>query len=332
MNDILAVSLIVLLFLAAITAASEISMIAVSRLRLRRLVKDGSKPAKIILKILEAPEKFFGTILVANNVIDTLIAAIITVIMVSIFGSAKGIIFATIIAAFLIILFEVIAKTYAARNSEKLSLAVARPVQVMIFILSPIAKYLSAVTNFIMKLIGDKEKSAFLVTEEEIRTLIKMGEEDGTIHKEKYIMLSKVLDFSKTLVRGVMTPEAQIVSIDINSSLEDTLEKSIESGYSRLPVYKDVPDNIIGVINMKDLLNIVINKDLVVFQDIVSPPAFVPGSKKVTELLAEFQKGHTHLAMVTDENGKIEGLVTLEDLLEEIVGEINDEHDIRSNK
>ncbi|MDD5680305.1 MAG: hemolysin family protein [Candidatus Omnitrophica bacterium] len=330
MNDILALSLIILLILAAITAASEISMIAVSRLRLRKLAKDGSNPAQIVLKILEVPEKFFGTILVANNIIDTLIAAIVTVIMVSIFGNTKGIILATIIAAFLIILFEVVAKTYAARHSEKLSLAVAKPMRVMISILSPIAKALSIVTNFIINFIGDKEKSTFLVTEDEIRTLIKMGEEDGTIHKEKYIMLSKVLDFSKTLARSVMTPKGQIVSIDVNSGLDDMLEKAVESGYSRFPVYKDTPEQITGIINMKDLLNIVINKGLIVFQDIVSPPVFVPGSKKITELLREFQKGHTHLAIVTDESGKIEGLVTLEDLLEEIVGEIEDEHDIRS--
>ena len=177
---------------------------------------------------------------------------------------------------------------------------------------------------------GDKEKSAFLVTEEEIRTLIKMGEEDGTIHKEKYTMLSKVLDFSNTVVRSVMTPQSQIISIDIHSSLEDMLQKAIESGYSRLPVYQDTPNNIVGVINMKDLLNVVLNKELVVFQDIVFPPVFIPGAKKVTELLQEFQKGNTHIAIVADQSGKIEGLVTLEDLLEEIVGEIKDEYDVRS--
>jgi len=327
MNDILAISLIILLLLAAITAASEISIISVSRLRLRKLAKDGSKAAKILLKILEAPERFFGTILVANNVIDTLIAAIITVIMVSIFGSGKGILFATIIAAFLIIIFEVIAKTYAARHSEKLSLSIARPIEAAIFISSPIVRGLSLITNFFVNLMGGKEKSTFLVTEDEIRTLIKIGEEEGTLHKDHYTMLSKVLDFSKTLVRSVMTPKNQIVYMEVGSNIDDMLEKAIESGYSRFPVYKDTPENIIGIINMKDLLNVVVNKDLIVFQDIISPPVFVPGSKKVTELLREFQQGHTHIAIVKDEAGKVEGMITLEDLLEEIVGEIKDEHD-----
>lgn len=327
MNDILAISLIILLLLAAITAAAEISIISVSRLRLRKLARDGSKSAKILLNILEAPEKFFGTILVANNVIDTLVAAIITVIMVSIFGSGKGILFATIIAAFLIIIFEVIAKTYAARHSEKLSLSIAKPIESAIFIFSPIVRGLSFVTNFFVNLMGGKEKSAFLVTEDEIGTLIKIGEEEGTFHKDHYMMLSKVMDFSKTLVRSVMTPKNQIVSMEAASSMDDVLEMAVESGYSRFPVYKDSPENIVGIINMKDLLNVVVNKGLVVFQDIISPPVFVPGSKKVTELLREFQQGHTHIAIVKDEAGRVEGMITLEDLLEEIVGEIKDEHD-----
>lgn len=327
MNDILAISLIILLLLAAITAAAEISIISVSRLRLRKLARDGSKAAKRLLNILEAPEKFFGTILVANNVIDTLVAAIITVIMVSIFGSGKGILFATIIAAFLIIIFEVIAKTYAARHSEKLSLSIAKPIESAIFIFSPIVRGLSFVTNFFVNLMGGKEKSAFLVTEDEIGALIKIGEEEGTFHKDHYTMLSKVMDFSKTLVRSVMTPKNQIVSMEAASSMDDVLEMAVESGYSRFPVYKDSPENIVGIINMKDLLNIVVNKGLVVFQDIISPPVFVPGSKKVTELLREFQQGHTHIAIVKDEAGRVEGMITLEDLLEEIVGEIKDEHD-----
>lgn len=327
MNDILAILLIILLLFAAITAASEISIIAVSRLRLRKLAKDGSKPAHIVLKILETPDKFFGTILVANNIVDTLIAAIITVMMISIFGSGKGIIIATIFASLLIILFETVAKTYAARHSEKLSLSIAKPIQTAIFVFSPVVRGLSLFTNFFVNLMGGKEKSAFLVTEDEIRTLIKIGEEEGTLHKDHYMMLSKVLDFSKTLVRSVMTPKGQIVSMEVNSGIDGMLEKAVESGYSRFPVYKDIPENIVGTINMKDLLNLVVNKDLIVFQDIISPPVFVPGSKKVTELLREFQQGHTHIAVVRDEAGKVEGVITLEDLLEEIVGEIKDEFD-----
>ncbi len=314
--------LIILLFLASVTAASEISFVATSRLRLRRLASEGSKTAQLILKILEAPERFFGTILITNNIVDALIAALITVILVSWVGETRGVLLATLVAAFLIIFFEVLAKSYAATHSEKLSLALAKPVYILVRILAPIARGFSVIIDFIAKATGSAERKKALVTEEEIRALIKIAEEDGTIHKERHLMLSRVLDFSKTVTRSVMTPKEKIVALDIDSNIDDMLERAVESGYSRFPVYKTDLAKITGVIRMKDLLNVVVNKGLVVLQDIVAAPIFVPGSKKVTELLAEFQKGHTHLAIVTDEKGKIEGLVTLEDLLEEIVGEI----------
>lgn len=332
MNNILEiVLLIVLLVLAALTAASETSIIAVSRLKLRRLATGGSKAAKIILKILETPEKFFGTILVANNIVGVLIASIVTAMMIALLGEeGKGVLFATIIVTFLIIVSEVAAKTLAAKHSEKLSLFLARPVQVLIRLFSPIVKVLAMIVNSIVNFIGGEVKSKpSLVTEEEIKALIKMGEEEA-VHKEKYRMLSRVFDFSEAVIKNVMTPKKDVISIDINAPFDDILNKVLEFGYSRLPVYKDSPDNIIGVINMKDILNLSFNKNLLVLEDIIYPATFVPESKKVTELLKEFQKGQTHLTIVVDQEGKMEGLVTLEDLLEEIVGEIKDEYDIRA--
>lgn len=334
MNSILGVILlVVLLFIAAFTAASEISLIAANRIKLRRLAQEGSKTAKIVLKILETPEKFLGTILVVNNVVDTLIAAIVTAMMISIIsGEGVGIVLATVIAAFLIIVFEVAAKTLAVERSERLSLYMARPVRALIAAFSPIVKILAVVTNFIINIItgGRPRGKPTLITEEEIKAIIKMGEEEGVLHKEKYKMLSNVFDFSETLVKDVMTPSKDVFSIDGSASLDDILYKVLESGYSRIPVYKDNPDNIVGLINMKDLLNLSVNKDLVVLQDIVYPTAHVPVTKKVSDLLREFQKGHTHLAVVVDDRDKVLGIITLEDLLEEIVGEIEDESDVRA--
>lgn len=324
--------IVILLLLAALTAASEISIIAVSRIKLRKLASSGSKSAQMTLKILETPEKFFSTILVLNNIVDTLIAAIVTVIMVAMFGDNKGIVFATIIASLIIIVFEVVAKTLAATHSEKLSLIMARPVSGLISMLSPVVRGLVYITNFIVKLVSKTTPpKPALVTDEELRALIKIGAEEDAQHREKYKMLSKVFDFSDAVVKDVMMPKKNIVSIDVDSGIEDILEKVLESGYSRLPVYQDEPDNIVGIINMKDLLNLSHNKNLVVLQDILYPAVFFPDTKKVSELLKEFQKGHTHIALVTDANGKLEGLVTLEDLLEEIVGEIEDEYDVRAN-
>ena len=334
-ENVLGLGLLILLLLSgAMTAASEISFIAASRLKLRRLVSEGSKPAKIVLNIMETPEKFLGMILVVNNIIDTFIAAIMTAIMMSVLGAGgKSVIFATVIAAFFIIIFEVAAKTLAARRSERLALLFARPVRAMIYIFSPIVKVIAFITNFIIGLIGGKPmKKAALFTEEEIKTLLKIGEEEGVLHKEKYAMLYRIFEFSDTVVKDVMAPKKELVSISVDAPFEEIMYKVMDAGYSRVPVYKNSPDNIIGIINMKDLLGLSFNRELVVLQDIVYPATFVPASRKVTELLREFQKGHTHLAIVTDDENKVAGIVTLEDLLEEIVGEIEDEYDVRASR
>jgi len=325
--------ILILLLIGALTAASETSIIAASIIKLRKLSSEGSKTAKIILKILETPEKFFGTILVANNIVGALIASIVTSIMITLVGEGgKGVMLATLIAAFLIIVFEVSAKTLAAKNPVRLSLNLARMVNGLILIFSPVVKVLSVITNAIVSLIGGKTKGKpSLVIEDEIKALIRIGEEEGSQHREKYKMLSKVFEFSETIVKHVMIPRDKIISIDVDANIDDILEKVLELGYSRLPVYKDKPDNIIGVINMKDLLSLSVNRGLIILSDIIYPHISVSSSKKVTDLLKEFQKGHTHLAIVTGPDGKIEGLVTLEDLLEEIVGEIEDEYDIRSS-
>lgn len=328
------VFIIFLLLIAAITAGSEISIIAVSRIKLRKLASEGSRTAKLILSILETPERFFSTILVTNNIVDSLIAVIVAAILIRIMGDQGGwgVVLATLVSAFLIIVCEVTAKTLAARYSEKMSFMLARPVQWLIKISAPVVWGLERVVNIVTMLFGGGAKGKpSLVTEEEIRALIKIGESESGVHKEKYRMLSKVFDFSDAIVRSVMTLKKEMVAIDVNAKLDDILEHAVESGYSRLPVYKDSPENIVGMINMKDLLNLAHNRELIVFQDIVYPATFVSETKKVTELLKEFQKGHTHLAVVTDSNNKIIGLVTLEDLVEEIVGEIEDEYDVRAS-
>lgn len=324
--------LLVLLLIGALTAASEMSIIASSIIKLRRLASDGSRAARIVLKILEAPERFFGTIVVANNIVNSFIAAIVTAIIISFIGkNSKSILLATLISAFLIIVFEVAAKTLSAGNPIRISLSLARMVRFLIFMLSPAVKALSLITNFLVNLAGGKTRGKpSLVVEDEIKALIRIGEEESPRHKDKYKMLSKVFEFSNTIVKNVMVEKDRMFSIDINANIDDILDKVLESGYSRIPVYKDKQGNIIGVINMKDLLNLAVNRDLVILQDIIYPPIFILDSRNVTELLKEFQKGHTHLAIVVDSKNKIQGIVTLEDLLEEIVGEIQDEYDIRN--
>ncbi|MCX5665712.1 MAG: hemolysin family protein [Candidatus Omnitrophica bacterium] len=323
--------LVLLLLLAAATAASEIAIIATSRLKLRRRAAEGSKRAKLIIEILKTPERFFSTLLVANSVAGALVASLVTTIVIRLIGERGSVLlYSTIIVTFLIVVSEVVAKTFAARYPDRLSSYLAKPVYYLIKAFSPIVRLLEITTNLIVNLAGGRMKGKpSLVTEEEIRALIKIGEEEGVLQKDKYKMLTKVFDLSETIVRSVMKPRAEMMTIDINAHIDAILDKVLESGYSRLPVHRDSADNIIGVINMKDLLNLSVNKGLIVLQDILYPPTFVAGSKKVVELLKDFQKGHTHIAIVLSEKGQVEGLVTLEDILEEIVGEIEDEYDIR---
>jgi len=320
-----------LLTLTVFTAASEIAIIAVSRLKLKRLAAGGSRKAKVLLKILETPERFFSTILVANNIVNTLIASIVTVVLVSFFGrGGEGVVIATVFVSLVIIVCEVVAKTLAATNSEKLSLILVTPVQILINILSPVVRILAKTVSGITRFLGGHvPKSTTLITEEEIRTLINIGSEQGSIHKDKVRLLTKVFEFSDAIVKDVMRPIGEMASVNISDKIDDVVNYALESGYSRFPVYKDNPDNIVGILNMKNLLLLLANKDLVVLQDIVYPATFVPETKKVSDLLRDFQKGHTHLAIVVDQNNKKNGIITLEDLLEEIVGEIEDELDVK---
>ncbi len=322
-----------LLTLAAITSASEISIISASRLRLRRLSGEGSRRAAIILKILETPERFFSTILVSNNVVDTLIAVLITAIVIRFMGQGGWeVLTSTVVAAFLIIVFEVTAKTIAANYSERMSLYLARPMRLLIKLFSPLVLGFEVIINAILRMIRAKTLAkASLVTDEEIRAMIKIGQEEGSLQKEKYSMITRIYALHDAVVKTVMTPKKDIFSINALSNIDDILARVLESGYSRIPVYKDSPDNISGIINMKDLLMLSSNRELVVLQDIIYPPTIVNESKKVTELLKEFQKGHTHIAIVVDNQNKIQGIITLEDLVEEIVGEIEDEYDVRVN-
>lgn len=325
--------LLVFLLIDGLTAASEIAIVVSNRIKLKRMASGGSKIAKAILGIRENPERFFSTILVVNNIVCTLIAVLIMSMIVHFMkGETRiGVLIATFIASFLIIVMEVTAKTIAARRSEKMASTLAGPIKIMITIFHPVVVVLEKIVMAITRAIGIRgDGKPSLVTEEEIRYLIKVGGEEGAIHKDKYRMLSRVFDFDQAIVESVMTPKKDMASLDIDSSLEEIMDKALECGYSRIPVHKGSPDNIIGIINMKDLLNLEHNKGLLVLQDIIYPATVVSGSKKVTELLTEFQKGHTHLAVVTDDSGKVEGLITLEDLLEEIVGEIEDEYDVRS--
>lgn len=317
-----------LLLLSAFFSMSEIALISLSKIRLRHILSKGIKNAKLVHNLVSNPERLITSILVGNNLVNTAISVIGATIFIYAFGEKMGMVLATICVTALILIFgEIIPKIFAVQNAEKVSLAVARPVNLVVAILNPLAKSFNKLGNFVIKMLGGQVKDRSpLVTEEEIRLMIEVGKEEGILGDEERKMLHRIFEFGDTLVKEVLVPRDKMVTIDIEATDEDLLNLLVEEGHARIPVYKGLPDNIVGIIYARDLLYIWQNNGLIVIPDLVHPAYFVYGGKRVNDLLMDFQKMHIQMAIVRDENNNVLGLVTLEDLIEEIVGDIPEEH------
>lgn len=318
--------LLLLLFFSVFSSAAEIALVSISRVRLRYLIKKGSHSARLVEKILRRPEILFGTILVTNNLANIWASALATALAIFFFGP-RGVVIAMVLITFLVILGEVNAKTYAAKNAEKLALTLGKPIEILIIVLTPLVKIFTFLNSLLLKMWGEKEHRVFSpISKEEIKMMINVGGEEGIFQPEEEKMLHEIFAFYDTTVKEVMVPRVEVAALDINESPENIRQKIVESGYSRLPVYQGTMDNIAGILYAKDLLRLP-GGDSVSVEQLLRAPYFVPESIKVKDLLKEFQRRRIHMAMVVDEYGGTEGLVTLEDLLEEIVGEIQDEYD-----
>lgn len=323
--------LVLLLLFSIFTSLSETALISVSRIKLRQRMSEGSGLAKMALRILEVPEKLFGTVLVGNNIANLLAASLATAIAIDLIGKEENAIAAaTIVMTTLVIIGEVTSKTIAAKKSEKMSLAVVVPVRILIWMFTPVVWVFTLITRLIVKFFGISFKeSKSLVTEEEIKALIRIGEQEGSIAREEGQMLQKIFRFGDMTAREAMTPLSNMVSINLNATYDEIMQFVVEAGYSRLPVYREELQNVVGIVQVKDILNFWENRSLIILQDVMDPPTFVPESKRLNDLLKEFQRGKSHMSIVIDAKGKVVGLVTLEDIIEEIVGEIEDEYDAR---
>jgi CBS domain containing-hemolysin-like protein len=321
--------LIVLFILSAFFAASETALTTLSSLKLHLLIEQKARGAKLVKQLKDNPNDFLSTILIGGNLVNTAAASIATSITIQFFeargwgnlGIAIGI--ATGISTFLILVFgEIAPKTVAIRNAEKLSILVAPVIVALQFVVKPIAYLIGFLSRPIVHLFGGKtpDKGPF-ITEEDIHIILATGEKQGVIEEEERQMISSIFDFGDTIVREVMTPRPDIIAADVNSSREDLINTVIESGHSRIPVYDGNMDNVIGLVYAKDLLK----KGKEDVREYIRAAVFIPETKKVAELLHEMQSARTHLAIIVDEYGITAGLVTLEDLVEEIVGEIHDE-------
>lgn len=317
--------IIILLFLSAFFSGAETALISINRFKLRNLSEKGEKKAKLIQQVLKEPEKLLSAILISNNFITVLITSLVTVMAICYFKE-KAIWIATIFTTFIILIFgEIVPKTFASQYTKLVSYLVIYPIFIIIQLLFPLVKIFSFITNLL--LLGRKKlKKEPTITEEEIKTIIHLGQEEGILEEEEKKMLGSVMKFTDTIVKEVMIPRSNIVALNIGVNYERLKTIIFQEGYSRFPVYEGNFDNIIGLLYVKDLLLLEGNVP-VILQDLFHPPYFVSEQMKAKDLLQEFKKKRKHMAIVVNRFGRIVGLVTLEDLLEEIVGEIADEYD-----
>jgi len=323
------VFLFVCLLLSAFFSSSETAFIALQRIRVEHLVNTKVKGADRVSRMLQHPEKLLSTILLGNNFVNTAAAALATILAVSLWGEERGVLIATIVVTITLLVFcETTPKTIATQHAERLSLVLARPIEIISWLLTPLVVALSWIASGFSKLAGGAPVPRSLVSEEEIRTMISVGHKEGTVEKDEAEMLHKVFDFGDRPVRDVMVPRPEVVCIEQGSKLADFLSLYAESPLSRLPVYQENMDNVVGILSIKDVLmaqakGTISNQSTI--DDLVRPAYFTPETKRINELFAEMRDKNYRMAVVVDEYGGTAGIVSLSRLVEEIVGPVGDE-------
>lgn len=326
--------LIILAIFSFLFAASETSIVGLSKIKLRHMVAKGVKRAQNIQRLTGKLDKFLASILIANNFVNIALSALVTALCIPIFGFNWGTLIATFITAFFVLIFcEITPKIFATKHTEKVSLFVAPIMEGFVKFLDPITRFFIWISNSLLKLFGmDPVKRSPLITEEELKLMIEVGKEEGVLSDEERKMLHRIFEFGDTRVNDCMVPKEKIVAVNINITSEELLNMFVEEGHARLLVYNGTIDNIVGVIYARDLLYILRDKGLFLLQDLIHSPYCVSEGTRVSELLRRFQTDRVQLAVVVDKNKKTLGLLTLEDLIEEIVGEIEEEDNLRAHK
>ncbi len=316
--------LITLIFLSAFFSSAETALSTVNRVRMRTLEDEGDKRAARVNKILEKYSKMLSAILIGNNVVNLSASALATTLAMRIsfpVGIATGIL--TIVV---LLCGEILPKTWAMHSSEKLSLAYSGIIYVLMQVLTPVIFLVDKIANAILHLLHVDPNKKVSMTEADLRTYVEVGHEDGVIESEEREMIYNVFDFSDALAKDIMIPRINMVTVDVADTYEEVLSVFRESMYTRLPVYQDDKDNIIGVINIKDFI-LTENPKTFQVKDILRDAHYTYEYKKVADLLIEIREKTTNVTFVLNEYGATVGMITLEDLLEEIVGEIRDEYD-----
>ena len=323
------VILVVLLFTSGFFSASETALMSVSKVRMRHLKEEGVRGAGMVEKLISEPKSLLSTILVGNNIVNIAATSISTSLLMSIFGS-QGIAWATAIMTILILIFgEVTPKTLASNNKEGVSLAVAKILNVLIVICSPLVFVINIMTTIIFKIFGIKDDDPkSLITEEELKVLVNVSHEEGVLEQEEKAIINNVFEFGDMKAENAMVQRIDMVTVSADATYDEVLELFKEEKMSRFPVYKGSIDDIVGILNIKDIIFLSDEEEKnFKVEDHMRDAFFTYEFKKISKLLEEMKLAKTQIAIVLDEYGGTSGLLTVEDLVEVLVGDIEDEYD-----
>lgn len=324
--------LIILIMLSAFFSASETAFSTVNKIRLKNYSENGSKKAKIALDVAENFDKTLSAILIGNNVVNIGASAIATMLATNAFG-ASGAVVSTVVMTVLVLVFgEVLPKSIAKENSESISLKLGGVMKTLTVILSPLIYFFIKLKEFAVRMSNAENVNNPSVTEQELMYIIETIEEEGVLNEQESELVQSALEFDDITVKEIITHRVDIAAIDINDSPEDILNVIISERFSRMPVYEKNIDNVIGILHTRDYLEAKLKGQNADIRKMISEPYFVHKTKKISSLLNDFRKNKLHIAVVTDDYGGTLGIVTMEDLLEELVGEIWDEDEVEEKE
>lgn len=320
------IALIILLFLSAFFSSAETALTTVNSIRMRSLAEDGNQRAALVLRVTESSSKMLSAILIGNNLVNISASSLATTLAIDLFGSAGAGIATGILTLLILIFGEISPKTMATIRAEKMSLRYCGIIWMLMVILTPVIIIINALSSGFLRLLGvDPSEKNQQLTEEELRTIVDVSHESGVIESEEKEMINNLFDFGDARASEVMVPRIDMIAIQADSTYEAVLEVFRDNYFTRLPVYEESADDIIGILNMKDLL--LCDRAHFSIRTLMREPYFTYEHKNTAELLIEMRNSSISIAIVLDEYGSTAGLITLEDLLEEIVGEIRDEYD-----
>lgn len=322
------VSLIIILLclvMSAYFSATETAFSSLNRIRVKNLAEKGNKRAALVLKLSESYDSLLSTILIGNNIVNILGTSLVTILFVNAIGEENGASVATIVTTVVVLIFgEVSPKSIAKESPEKFAMFSAPILRVVMFILTPFNFFFKQWKKLLSLICKSPDDSG--ITEEELLSIVEEAEQDGGIDEQESVLIRSALEFTEQQAVDILTPRVDITAVSTEATKEEIAEVFAETAFSRLPLFDENIDHIVGIIYQKDFHNYVYHTDKPI-SDIVRPVVFVPKTKKIGELLKELQQKKLHIAVVVDEFGGTVGIITLEDILEELVGEIWDEHD-----